>query len=292
LQTNCRKSHEMKKIRIFLLFLIVSLVVSAQNNDEKKYLLTAKTNSFSLSTLSLLDPYLSPIRYNGLGLGYSSESRRFLTEKDNKYSTLSKFRLGASIALNPEMTSDLLYFGANYGWGIEYHVMSINGIKLQVGGLWDADFGFKNVERNINNPVNLDMATNLNLTGLASYDIILKRKTLKLKLALQTPLIGFMYVPKAGASYYEMFELGNLTDAFHFSSIHNKRGLDAKFSIDIPFKRSVWNFGLKMNELRYSANNLVFDRSEFSLLVGTTFDFINFAGTKNKKPKNFISPEE
>ena len=293
MQTNRCQTHEMKKIRITLILLVLSFVVSAQNNtDEKKYPLTSNTNSFNLSTLSFLDPYLSPLNYSGLGLGYSTESRRFLNEMDYKYSTLSKFRFGAGIALNPKLTSDLLYFGANYGWGIEYHLMSINGIKLQVGGLWDADFGFKNVERNINNPVNLDMATNLNLTGLASYDIILKQKTLKLKLALQTPLFGFMFVPRAGASYFEMFELGNLTDALHFSSIHNKRGIDGKLSIDVPFNHSVWSFGLKMNELRYSANDLVFNRSEFSLLVGTTFDITSFAGRKNKAPKNFISPND
>ncbi len=282
----------MDKIRILLFFLLVNGVVSAQNTDENKYLLTSKTNSFNLSTLSFLDPYLSPTTYSGIGLGYDSESRRFLNKTNTRYSTLSKLRLGAGIALNTEITSDLLYLGANYVWGIEYRLNPVNRIKLQVGGLWDVDFGLKNLERNINNPVNLDMATNLNLTGLATYDIPLRRKTLKLKLSLQTPLIGYMFVPKAGASYYEMFELGNLTDAFHFSSLHNKRGLLGTFSVDVPFNRSVWNFGMKISDLRYSANNLVFNRSEFSLLVGTTFDVINFAGRKNKAPKNFISPKD
>jgi Protein of unknown function (DUF3316) len=282
----------MDKIRILLFFLLVNGVVSAQSTDKNKYLLASKTNSFSLSTLSFLDPYLSPTTYSGIGLGYNCESRRFLNNTDTRYTTLSRLRLGAGIALNPEITSDLLYLGVNYGWGIEYRLNPVNRIKLQVGGLWDVDFGFKNMERNINNPVNLDMATNLNLTGLATYDIPLRRKTLRLKLALQTPLIGYMFVPKAGASYYEMFDLGNLTDAFHFSSLQNKRGLLGTFSVDVPFNRSVWNFGLRMNELRYSANNLVFVRNEFSLLIGTTFDVINFAGRKNKAPKNFISPND
>ena len=101
-----------------------------------------------------------------------------------------------------------------------------------------------------------------------------------------------MFVPKSGASYYEMFDLGNLTDAFHFSSLYNKRGLNSAFSVVVPFNRSVWHFGLRMNTLRYSANKLVFDRNEFGLLVGTTFDAINFAGRKNKAPKNFISTQE
>ena len=289
MQTNCSQAHVMKKNQISLLFLVVSIVISAQNTDEKKYLLTSKTNSLSLSTVSFLDPYLSPITYAGIGLGYNSESRRILNQTDLRYTTLNRLRIGAGIALNEALTSDMLYLGADYGWVIEYKLKPFKGIKIQVGGLWDVDFGMKNLERNINNPVNLDLATNLNLSAMASYDIILKRKILKLNLTLQTPVLGCMFVPKAGASYYEMFELGNLTDAFHFSSIHNKRGLMGTFSVEVPFKRSTWNFGLRMNELRYSANNIVFNRSEFSLLIGTTFDVISFAGTKNKKPNNFIS---
>ncbi|MEI6753279.1 MAG: DUF3316 domain-containing protein [Paludibacter sp.] len=282
----------MNKIRILIFLLLATLAALAQTSDEKKYLLTSKTNSYYISTLSFLDPYLSPITYRGLGLGYNSESRRFLNVTNTDLSTLSKLRFTAGIAINPEITSDLLYFGANYGYGIEYRFIVAKGLKLQVGGLWDVDFGLKNMERNINNPVNLDMATNLNITGLAMYDIPLRRKVLKLKLSLQTPFVGCMFVPKAGASYYEMFDLGNLTDAFHFSSLHNKRGLLGTFSIDVPFNRSIWNFGLRMNNLRYTANNLVFNRSEYSLLIGTTFDVINFAGRKNKAPKNFISPND
>lgn len=198
----------------------------------------------------------------------------------------------AGIALNKALTSDILYLGVNFGYGMEYRLNPINGIKIQVGGIWDVDFAMKNLERNINNPVNLDMATNLNLSAQATYDIVLKRKTLKLNLALQTPVLGCMFVPRSGASYYEMFELGNLTDAIHFSSIHNKRGVMGTFSVEVPFRRSVWNFGLRFNELRYAANELVFNRNEFSLLIGTTFDGIRFAGTKNQKPKNFISPND
>lgn len=282
----------MKKIRISLLFLAITLFVSAQQNDEMKYRMTAKTNSFCLSTLSFLDPYLSPVAYSGVGLGYSTESRRFLGKTNNRLTSLSRLKLGTGIALNKALTSDMLYLGADYGWGIEYKLKPFNGIKIQFGGLWDVDFGMKNLERNINNPVNMDLATNLNLSALASYDIILKRKTLKLNLALQTPILGCMFIPKAGASYYEMFELGNLTDAIHFSSIHNKRGLSGTFWVEVPFKRSVWNFGLGMNNLRYTANNLIFNRNEFSLLVGTTFDQIRFAGTKTKKPGNFVSPRD
>jgi hypothetical protein len=282
----------MKKILIFALTIFSYFLVSAQNADEKKYLLTNKTNTIGISTLGFLDPYLSPLTYSGLGVNYEYQTCRFLSVKRTDISIQTKFNIETGITLNPRITSDLLYVGANYGWGLQYHFAPFHGFRFLAGGLWDLDFGLKDVERNINNPVNLDMSTNLNLTGVAKYDISLRHKTLRLKLALQTPIMGYMFVPKAGASYFEMFDLGNLTDAFHFSSLYNKRGINSVFSIDVPFNNSVWRFGIKAFDMRYEANNMVFNRNEYSFLIGTTFDTFNFGGRKNKAPANFITPNE
>ena len=279
--------------RLFFFFIsLLTTVASAQNGDLTKYLLTNKANTFGISTLGFLDPYLSPLTYSGLGVNYEYQTCRFLSVKRTNISIQTKFNIETGIALNPRITSDLLYVGANYGWGLQYHFAPFHGFRFLAGGLWDFDFGLKNVERNINNPVNLDISTNLNLTAVAKYDVLLKHKTLKLQLALQSPILGYMFVPRAGASYFEMFELGNLTDVFHFSSLFNKWGLNSVFSVDVPFNHSVWRFGIKAFDMRHEANNMVFNRNEFSFLIGTTFDSFNFSGRKNKAPVNFISPNE
>lgn len=282
----------MKKNIILILFLFACIFVMAQNTDEKKYLLTTHTTTFGLSTLSFLDPYLSPLTYSGFGMRYEHESRRFLSPENIKVSMQSNLNIETGIALNPPVTSSMAYLGANYSWGMHYHFRPVKGLHILVGGLWDVDFGVKEVPRNINNPVNIDMATNLSISGIAMYDVPLHKRTLRLQLSLQTPVLGCMFVPGGGASYYEIFSLGNLTDAFHFSSLHNKRGLHSTFTVDVPFNRSVWRFGLNMQGLKYMANDMVFEKNEFSLLIGTTFDVATFTGRKNKAPKNFISTND
>src|SRR5450759_4651919 len=109
------------------------------------------------------------------------------------------------------------------------------------------------------------------------FYVRLRKKTFRLQLELQTPILGYMFVPLNGASYYEMFDLGNMTDAFHVSSLHNKRGVKSSFTIDVPSNRSGWRFGFNFMNVKYSANDLVFVRNELSLVVGTTFDTANFA---------------
>jgi len=282
----------MKKNIILILVLLTAVFVSAQNNTEEKYLLTTKVTTFGLSVPSITDPYLSPLVYSGVGLCYNTDNRRYFKPDNTNYSMQSKFSLSTGMLLNPALSSEMLYFGANYGWGANYHFRLKNKLRILAGGLWDVDFGFKNVPRNVNNPVNLDMATNLNLTGLLMYDLNMRRNTLHFQVAMQTPILGYMFVPPGGASYYDMFELGNTANAFHFSSLHNKLGLNQTYSVDVPFKQSIWRFGLHFQSLKYKANDLVFMHNETSLIVGTTFDAISFGGKKRKAPLNFISTND
>jgi len=282
----------MKKIVLISFVIQLGSFLSAQNGYEQKYLLTTKTNTIGFSSLSLIDPYLSPLTYTGTGIQFEHESRRFLSITNTNISMQSKLDLEGGSLLNPAQTSAMYYLAVNYSWGMHYHFRPMKGLVVLAGSTWDAGLGYKDVPRNVNNPGNVDLATNLNLSGVAIYDIILRRRVLKLQLAVETPVIGWMYVPLAGASYYEMFMLGNTSDISHFSSIINKRGIHPKLTLDVPFKSSVWRIGVGYQRLQYKANNMIFDRNELSFMLGTTFDVIHFGGRSKKAPANFISTNE
>ena len=282
----------MKKLLLIAFVLLFHSILFAQNTDDQKYLLTSKTNTYGFSILSLTDPYLSPLTYTGNGVQFEHESRRFFTVTGTNISMQSKFQLEGGLLLNPPQTSSMTYLAMDYSWGMHYHFRPMKGLVLLAGGTCDINLGYKDVARNINNPGNVDLAADLNLSGIAMYDITLPRRTLKLKLAVETPLVGWMFVPLAGASYYEMFELGNLSNVSHYSTIINRRGINPKLTVDIPFERTVWQVGLSYQTLKYKANNMVFGKTETCFIVGTTFDDICFGGRKKKAPNNFISPNQ
>ena len=282
----------MKKKLLFVLILLCDFSLYAQNEVEQKYLLTTKTNTYGLSILSLTDPYLSPLTYTGNGFQFEHESRRFWPETNTRLSMQSKLDLDAGLLLNPAQNSNMTYVAVNYTKALHYKFKPADGWSFMAGASWDIGLGYKDVARNINNPGNVDLATNFNLSGIALYDLHLNRRTLRLQLSVETPLIGWMYVPLQGSSYYEMFRLGNLSGISHISSVFNKRGINPRLTVDLPFKRSVWRVGLGYQKLQYIANDMVFDRTETSLIIGTTFDVVHFGGRMRKAPKNFISPND
>lgn len=282
----------MKKAGFLILIIFFNVSVYSQTRNADTYLLSNVANTFGFGAISVLDPYLSPLQYNGIGLKYDNDNLRFLDTEKLNLSRQSKFTITAAEALNPAFTSLMMLVGANYQYGMYYHFQPISDLKVLAGGSCDVDFAVKYLPRNTNNPVNMDMSTNLNISAMAFYKLKLLKRDVQLQLSLQSPLLGCMFVPQTGASYYELFLLGNLTDAFHFSSLHNKRGFQSRLLLHVPFMRSNWHVGFDFNMLKYSANGAVYKKDDFGLVVGTTFDMISFSGRKNLPPSNFKSITE
>ena len=264
----------------------------AQTDEKQNFLLTSATNSLQYQSLEIIDPYLSPLVYGGSGFGYDYQSQRYLGVRSLHFSRMQQLKMSWGNIYNPSHTAAMTVVGANYGWGIHYHFKTIGKLHLQFGGLADLDFGLKYLARNVNNPVNVDMATNINLSGLVFYDFSLFKRKLKLIMDVKSPLLGCMFVPYSGASYYEMFSLGNTSNTIHFSSLHNKRGLDVDLRLEVPLRKSVWQVGVGLETMKWKANDLVFNRHIVRIILAKKFDFITFGGNRNKAPINFISPTE
>lgn len=285
-------TNQKSVLLLFFLLTIACLKGQEQANEPKKYYLSTLINTVGVTDIRFTDPYLSPLSYSGIGVDVQLLSRRYFSASQQKFSQQNSFNLLWAAANNPAKTSMAMYIRSTVGYGIHYHYRPMSNLQLMVGGVWDLDLGAKTLMRNVNNPANMELASQLNFSEIIQYAIPLKKRTLKVELGFQSPALGFMFVPLQNASYYEMFQLGNTSDAFHFSSIHNRQGLTTNFALQVPFQRSVWRFGFKYRYLKYKANQQVYVNDEFSFCFGGSMDVIRFSGTKNKAPENFISTND
>lgn len=267
------------------------IFVNAQEQQEMKLPLTNVYHHVGLAAVEFTDPYLSVLEYSGVGLRYEFTSGRFFNPENPLLSSIARITGIASRAVNPRSTASINLMGANASWGVQYYYRKFDDILLLGGANLEVDFAYKMNSRNINNPINIDLATNLNLTLGGRYFLHTKRRTIQLNAGVEFPVMGCMFVPYPGFSYYEMYSTKAYMEAVHFSSFHNKQGMKQYFSFDIPLKRSTWSFGVRKYDLMYKADGQVYSYSEYACLIGITYDMICFSGRKVKVPEIFISPK-
>lgn len=282
----------MKPIWLFVVSLFCCLNLAAQSEQEELYALTTSTLTMGLGSERILDPYLSPFEYDGVNIGVQGMERRFFKANNNKLSYNHKANFNIGTAYHPNRNNSMSFFHIDYLYGVNYHFRPVNRLMVLAGGAWDIGVGGKYLARNVNNPFSLDLFTNLNATAEVQYLLHWLKRDFRFQYGAKTPLLGCMFVPQQGATYYEMFALNNLKDAFHLSSLHNRQAWNHYIHIDIPVKFTTFRLSLQHDVLHYTANDIVFKRNSLMCYLGVTVDLFTFSGTKRKIPTNFIRSYE
>lgn len=280
------------RIFVCLVFFLVVCSVLSQSNDTQKYRLVARETNIGLGELRLNDPYLSPISYSGFSLRADYLTRSFVSVNNSKWSYQLQFDGSLGLLSNPTGSASMLYAATQLGWGMNYHIRLSNGFQILTGGLVDGQFGLKWLSRNVNNPVNMDMAINLNAVAEARYDFSLWKQQLRFCIRLQSPVVGTMFVPVLGASYYEMFGLGNMEHTIHFSSLYNKRTLNSNINLQIPLRKITLLVGVATDNRLYKANQLVYRHNASYLSFGLKANVYQFGGARNVAPTHFLSTDK
>lgn len=284
------RNRRSKKLLFFWLLLGSNLVLAQRNVDEPKLLITNHT-LLGWSQVEFLDTYLSGIRYRGNAFQLSNIGRRIWSPHTQNWFLRSDFDARFGLAKNIPATASMTYAAANLGLGFQYQVKVVEHVKLLVGSTWDADFGMRYSSRDVNNYLNVDLSTNLNLVASLRYDFRLNAYPLKLLVDLKTPVVGLMCVPERGASYYEIFTFEGVDDLMEVSSLHSKNGLNAQVLLQIPMRNLQLDVGFQYEYLRYESNNVYVGRNGLNLQLGLSYDFSLFGGRKNKAVSNMLGTE-
>lgn len=224
----------MRKAFATLLLACLAGTLSAQKNDCRPI---TRSTMYGAGTVNLYDTYLSPLEYSGVQARVLRESTRMMPWWDGNISRQTLFQGYMGLAQNPAETADELAGMVNWNYALHYNFSLMeNRLRLLVGPMLQLHGGFLYNTRNGNNPAQAKLYANLAASGMAIYHIPWKRMPVTLRYQVDAPLLGAMFSPEYGQSYYEIFSLGHSDGTIHFTSLHNQPSLRHWLTADLQFR--------------------------------------------------------
>lgn len=220
---------------------------------------------YGVGFTNVFDTYLSPQEYTGVDFRISRESMRMTKWMNNRVSLQSFFQADLGYTHNKVDNNNAFSGLANWNYGLHYNFPITSNFKLLAGGLADINGGFVYNLRNGNNPAQARAYVNLDASGMAIWDLRIKNRPLTLRYQINLPLMGVMFMPNYGQSYYEIFTLGHWNGVINFTSLYNQPSLRQMLTVDFPVGRAKMRFAYiwdaqqsKINEIKTHTYSHVF----------------------------------
>lgn len=203
--------------------------------------------------VSQLDTYLSPMEYGGPQLSFLTLRERMTGMAGGRIAFQSMFQGALSYTENPAGNANELGGRIGYDAGWHYVWKPVSRLSLKAGGLVGTDVGFLYNSRNGNNPAQARANIDVSLSAGGSYEFRIRHLPMQMHYQAHLPVIGCMFSPRYGQSYYEIYQ-GYGDRNVRFSSPANALSLRQLFSLDFCFARTTLRVGY-LSDIRQSHVN-------------------------------------
>lgn len=169
---------------------------------------STSANIIGVGQSRILDTYINQEKYSGTGFTYLyiKEHARL----NRRWNSILEHE--ADLSTTKDRSRDNQMIEGNYFlyWGLYRHWQFFGDrLLIQAGGLANANLGFLYDTTSSNNPAQGRFSMNLMPAAVATYHFPLFGKQFTLRYELNVPLVGVMFSPNYGQSYYEIFNRGN-----------------------------------------------------------------------------------
>lgn len=267
----------MNKYICIIILLFSCLLLQAQ---DTLFYSTNRSTQYGIGATSMLDTYLSPLRYSGMELRITNESNRLSKHKQGRLSIQNRLDFSFARAENPAGNATEYAAFFDWNWGYHYRFPITEDLKLLAGGLTYTSVGAIYNLRNGNNPVSAKIGLGVAASGMALYNFRIREQPLTARLQLIMPVAGFMFAPKYGQSYYDLFGLGNYDNNVHFSSFHNLINCKSILSVDVPLNKFTIRATYQYNAYLTNLNQLKTEVYSHTFLIGFVSEIISIKGKK------------
>ena len=238
-----------------MLFIASAAVAQRSTVDNiNPYRVIQRSTLHGVSLLNTLDTYLSGFDYRGGGYHVQHETLR--KAHTGSYDWIYQTRTDATLGISKLRSSARITFMASRKWS-GYHPFEINKkFKILLGPQLKAECGVLYAPSYGNNPVSAKVNASLGASAIAVYAFNVKDKEYKARYTLDLPLVGAMFAPEYGQSYYEIFGLGDTDNIIQISTPINSPSFTQSLSLDVPMKNSKLRFAYMIDIYQSDVNSL------------------------------------
>ena len=221
----------------------------AQGATEHRWL-------FGWGAENILDTYLSPYEYRGVSYGTLHRSERPAHWGGGRVRTLMQMCSNFSYDHSPTEDGKELDLQLTLGGGFGYTWTLRPHLRLLAGGLLEVSGGFTYNTRNGNNPAQGRLQLGLTPTASLDYAFSLWKRRWNWRTQIDVPLLGAMFSPNYGQSYYEIFSLGHYDKNVRFYCPTNSPSVRLLTTLDVPLRRVTLTFGYHADVRQSRVNGL------------------------------------
>jgi len=238
-----------------------------------------------VGTSHVYDSYLSPLKYSGTNVGLVYEQMRMIGMGNGNLSVQHQFFINYSYTENSTQTASDQTGWFEYNFGLPYRFNLTDNLQLFAGPQAGVMLGFIYNSRNGNNPASAKVNADVGLSGIAAYKLMIKSQPIRFRYQLNLPVIGGLYSPQYGESYYEI-GMGNSEKLFYFSSFHNYFAFKNMLSVELPLNWITIRAALVNSFYQTKVNDLVTQSRSNTFYVGISKNFYVVSGRKPNDGKH------
>lgn len=245
---------------------------------EGRYIL--RSTLFGAGFNNVLETYLSPLEYKGPELHFMHEGMRMTRLMNGKVSGQHLLQVMASQTRNPAKNGEMYTGMVSWSYALHYQFALRENLKVLAGPYIDLNGGVVYNRRNSNNPAQAKAYGNIGASGMLIYKFHLGNYPMAVRYQANLPLLGAMFSPEFGESYYEIFSLKNRGKHVKFTSLHNQPSLRQWITLDFPVSRTILRIGYLCDIQQADVNHLKSHLYSHDFLFGFVRNLYLFRGKR------------
>ncbi len=227
---------------------------------------------------NILDSYLSPYNYTGTDIRIQRETQRMTQLWGGRVSNQVLIDVNGAINKNHVRTIKEYAGGIRYSQGWFYHFAGGNIVNPveRSSSSWNVAAGLSAsgylggiyIDRSGNNPAQAKADLMIDLSAMATYDMVIAKHHYLWRYQVAVPLMGIAFSPNYGQSYYEAFSLGQSDHNVVFAYPGNMPSMRHRLTLDIPIRRTILRVGYVAQFNQSTFNHLKYHSYTHDFMIG------------------------